>query len=203
MHELVAGYHLDSNVFIPWEFGQPVGSRINGSPVCVDSCLEWIPAQPGSSIYSRPTTLPQRCFPGLPVQVRSLCCIPSQLSAGSFRAPIRVDIYSIHSTWELQRDYSVQHTLFSIHGEQRLTHKGGIKDLLVPSVHQFFSLFLYIHPPIQPLSHPPSIHPSIHLPTQPILSKHRLYGTSPSAAPGAGHLAENKTTSALLKLIVQ
>lgn len=53
VHQLVAGYDLDSNVFIPWGSGQPAGPGINGSPVCVDSFLGWIPAQPGSSISSQ------------------------------------------------------------------------------------------------------------------------------------------------------
>ena len=45
MPKLVAGYHPDSTVFIPWGSGQPVGPGVNSSPVCVASCLGWIPAQ--------------------------------------------------------------------------------------------------------------------------------------------------------------
>lgn len=74
VYRLVAGYHLESDVFIPWGSGQPVGPGIEVH-LCallsgMDSCPAWL-----LSLPPRPTTLPQDMLSGLLVQVRSLCGI--------------------------------------------------------------------------------------------------------------------------------
>ena len=78
-----------------------------------------------------------------------------------------VGIYGILGAWELQRGL-VCAAYPWVHSEQCLARKGGIEDLVVPSIN--LSLFLSVHPPtipcILPCVHPPTC-PSIHLPAHP------------------------------------
>lgn len=97
MYRLVAGYHLESDVFIPWGSGQPVGPGIEVH-LCallsgMDSCPAWL-----LSLPPRPTTLPQDMLFRTSCPGQIPLWYTSPLSAGFFKALIMVDIYGIHRT---------------------------------------------------------------------------------------------------------